>query len=564
MENEHVKKADTPAKKSKAFKISLIIYSSVLAVLAVAALTVLWILLDSYQKSDSQTTAELELERLGEEQWLNYFESNIYISEFENSEDATRLAYKYFLEEKELFCSRKAAECNENTEVFNISNGDRSICKLLLKKSGKGAFGFDRWSFDRLEAPDRKLEDVNKELLVLLPAESELLINGTVADLSLAQKTECPYNAPGDGEPDYALFSFKKPWGDCMLEAYYQKDGESKKQQLKLEQLEGFDYVYDIPWRTSCRITVPAGSELYVNGERISTDYIKESNAPYTEISPLEAHLENAPKATVYEITGLYEEPELKALYNGEEMNLDDLNGFYSFYLPYKLSSYEIMVPNDATVTINGIALSSEYLVETDMLYSEVAEYSQLLVNAKTLYRYKIDGLLFKPEIEVRDSFGSVCELTRTSATEYRCNAAPSPELIEEYDRFTAEFAIAMVEYSMEGQDYVAGNLAEALAFTGFESNAYNVINGAYWGMYWQMNHTLTYNKLYTDNYISYADNAFTCDIHFDVVGERISYPGRLDYSSGIYKVLCIETGGELKIMELSIETPSDKNNAEE
>ena len=183
-----------------------------------------------------------------------------------------------------------------------------------------------------------------------------------------------------------------------------------------------------------------------------------------------------------------------------------------------------------------------------------------MLVNAKTLCKYRVDGLFFKPEIAVTDSFGSPCELTRTADDEYCCNAAPSPELIGEYDRFTGDFAVAMVEYSMEGRDYVSENFSQVLSYTGYESNAYNVISDSFSAMYWQMNHTLTYNDLYTDNYISYADNAFTCDIHFDVVGERISFPGRFDYSTGIYKVLCIETNGNLEIMELSIETPDNTN----
>ncbi len=550
-------------KKSKAFKISLITYSCVWAVICIATLTVLWILLDSFQKSDAQTAAEDAIGTISEDRWMEYLGKNIYISEFEDSEAATQLAYKHFLEDKTLVCSRKAAECNDSTEVFGISNGDRTVCKLVLKKSGTGAFGFARWSFDKLSPADKALDDVNKPMTVLLPANSELLINGIAADLSTGEKADCPFDAPGEDEPDYLLYSFKKPWGAYELKAYAMND--TQKSLLSAANPKDLaDYVYDIPWRTSCKVIVPAGSELYVNGERLSTDYISESNMQYHAISPLEAHLENAPKDTVYVIDGLYGEPAIKALYNGEEMTFDIADGVYTFDLPYSFMEYSVLVPNDATVSINGVELGDEYIVESGILYNEVSEYSDILVNAKTLCRYKVDGLLFKPEIAVSDSFGSLCQLTKTAANEYCCNAAPSPELIGTYDQFTKDFAVAMVEYSMEGKDYVYQNLTEVLAFTGFQSNAYNVINDSLMGMYWQMNHKLTYNSLYTDNYISYADNAFTCDIHFDVVGERIQYPGRMDYSAGIYKVLCVETGGTIKIMELSIETASNSANTEE
>jgi len=550
-------------KKRKVFKISLIVYSCVWAFICIATLTVLWILLDSFQKSDAQTAAEDAIGAISEDRWTLFLENNIYVSEFEDSKTATKLAYKHYLEGKTLICSRKAAECNENTEVFGISNGDRTVCKLILKKSGTGTFGFARWSFDKLSPADKALDDVNKPITVLLPQDSELLINGITADLSTGEKADCPFDAPGEDEPDYLLYSFKKPWSAYELEAYA-VNGTEKSLLSAIDGNGRTDYVYDIPWRSGCKIIVPAGSELYVNGERLATDYISESNIQYHAISPLEAHLENAPKDTVYVVDGLYGEPTVKALYNGEEMTFDVADGVYTFHLPYSLMEYSVLVPNDATVSINGIVLGDEYITESGILYNEVSEYSDILVNAKTLCRYKAEGLLFKPEIAVVDSFGSPCELTRTAANEYCCNAAPSPELIGVYDQFTKDFAVAMVEYSMEGRDYVYQNLTEVLAFTGFQSNAYNVINDSLMGMYWQMNHKLSYNSLYTDNYISYADNAFTCDIHFDVVGERIQYPGRMDYSAGIYKVLCIETGGTIKIMELSIETASNSANAEE
>ncbi len=550
-------------KKSKAFKTALIVYSCILLVLIISVLTVLWILLDSFQKSDTQVAADKALAEISEAEWLEYLEDNIFISEFEDGKAATQLAYKHYLDGKKLICNRKAAECNDSTEVFSVSNGDRILCKLLLKKSSTGAFGFARWSFDKLSPADKGLDDVNTDVTVLLPANSELLINGIAADLSTGEVTDCPFDAPGETEPDYLLYSFKKPWSAYELKVFG-INGTEKGLLLATDGSETADHVYDIPWRTSCKVIVPAGSELYMNDERLSTDYVTESNIQYHALSPLEAHLENAPKDTVYEIKGLYGDPAIKAVYNGTEMSCDFDNGVYTFHLPYSFLEYQVLAPNDATVKINGVALGSEYIVESGILYNEVSEYSDILVNAKTLCRYEVQGLLFKPEITVCDSFGTPCELTRTDTNVYCCNAAPSPELIGTYDQFTKDFAVSMVEYSMEGRDKVAQNMAEVLSFTGPNSNAYNVINDSYWGMYWQMNHKLTYNSLYTDNYISYADNAFTCDIHFDVVGERIQYPGRMDYSSGIYKVLCVETGGTIKIMELSIETASDNANQDE
>ena len=542
--------------KKITFKKGLLIYSAILVVLSLIALSVLWVFLSSFQKSDSQSCAQTAVNNIDKAEWMEYLGENIYVSEYENGETAKNLAYKTLIESKTLVCSRKANECTENTEVFTVSNGEEVFCKLQLKNSDEGAFGFKRWVFDGISPCDDRLYEHNEEKQVLFPSEGTLYINGTKVDAEETESIPCPYDVIGQNEPDYVSYSFKEPWGDYEVKLSY-NDVE-----CVLEERDGGIYPYEISkdLRYDCTVTVPAGTELYIDGERATVSYIKESDAVYPYLSPLELNAETAPKATVYEFAGLYTKPEIKATYNGTEISCKESkeNGFlcsYSYALPFEASEYSLLVPFDTKVYINGIELGEEYITEKDILYTEVSDYAALLVNPKTLCRYTVKDLLFVPEITVKDGFGTECPLTETANNEFCCTSAPSPDKLERYDEFAKAFAVAMVEFTMEDPDLILQNMAEALAFIRQDSAAHQVISNSYIAFVWQKKHTLTYNSLYTDNYISYGDNAFSCDIHYDVTGVRTLDPTRIDNISGIYRIVCIDVQGKLEIVKLNVDS---------
>lgn len=543
-------------KKKSSFKKGILIYSAVLLVLCVAALTVLWIFLDSYQKSDAESAAETAVKELSEDQWKDYFETAFFISDFENKEHALNVIYDRFVKDKGFVCTRRAAECTDVQEVYAVSNGEMVFCKLVLNKSGSGAFGFKRWRYEKLAPSGRDLSMINGSITVLMPKEGTLYVNGMLADLKSAEESACPFDVPGEAEPTYCLFSFKKPWTEFELNAEY------KGLALSLADFEGYDYTYAVPdeLRYDCTVIVPAGTELYLDGERLTLDQIIENGAKYPYISPLEEKLENAHKATVYRVEGLYREPALKAIYNGTVLEGESVGEEYIYPLPFETHEYKMLAPCDAKVYVNGVLLGEEYVTLTDIVYEKVEKYKDLLVNPKTICEYTVKGLLYTPEIEVFDCFGEPCALESTGNNSLSCSAAPNPQLAEEYNSFTHSFAVAMIEYSMESPELISENMAEALSFTKENSDAYNVIKDAYMAVYWQKAHTLTYNSLYTDNYISYGDNAFSCDIHYDVTGVRTETPSRIDRTAGVYSVLCIEIDGRLKIVDLVLTGAEEKS----
>lgn len=554
---EIIENSDAKVKNKRiTFKKGLLIYSAVLVVLSLIALSVLWVFLSSFQKSDSQSCAQTAVNNIDKAEWMEFLKENIYVSEYEDGEAANGIAYKTLIENNALVCSRKANECTEDTEVFTVSNGEEVFCKLQLKKDDEGAFGFNRWVFDGISPCDDRLYEHNAEKQVLFPSEGTLYINGTKVDAGETESIPCPYDVIGDNEPDYASYSFKEPWSDYEVKLNY--DGG----ECLLEERDGGIFPFEIAkeLRYDCTVTVPAGTELYIDGERATTNYITESDAAYPYLSPLELNAETAPKATVYKFTGLYTKPEIKATYNGTEISCKESeeSSFlcsYSYALPFEPSEYSLLVPFDTKVYINGIELGEEYVTEKNIVYTEVSDYSELLVNPKTLCRYTVKDLLFAPEISVKDAFGTECPLTEINNNEFCCTSAPNPDKLERYDEFAKAFAVAMVEFTMEDPALISQNMSEALAFTRYDSPANQVICNSYIAFVWQKKHTLTYNSLYTDNYISYGDNAFSCDIHYDVTGVRTLDPTRIDNISGVYRIVCIDVQGKLEIVKLNVDS---------
>ncbi len=534
--------------KPSAFKKGVIIYSAALALLAVVALSLLWALLDSFQKSDSDATAAEVIASIDKNGWMEYLNTALFFSNYEEKDSVLETAYGKLIEGKKLVCLRKAAECDENTEVFNVRNGDVELCKLVLKKDREGLFGFARWGYDSIKDGDKKLSELNKNVGVLMPKDSALEINGVLADTESAEESVCPFNAPGNGEPKFIYFSFKEPWGDYDIKAVY--NGEA----LTLTDSTAADYVYDIDQgkKLSCTVTVPSGAELYLDGERLSTDYIKESNAVYPGISPLEAKLENVPTVTVYNVNGLYGKPDLKALYGGTELQCTEDGENHVFSLPLQFKDYSLSVPAGAKATVNGIALGEDYISQKGEVYGEVEEYKQLLVSPKTVTVYSLNALMYTPEITVCGEDGTLYKVHKVSDTEFVCYPEGNADISESFDPIAKDFAVAMAKYTMEGSEFINGNMTQVLGFIKKGSQAYKLIKDSYSGMMWQMTHSLKYNDIHTENYVVYADNAFSCEIHYNVTGYRNS--GRADTSIGIYKVLCIESNGKIEINELSLE----------
>lgn len=534
----------TKPHKLGAFKKGLIIYSAALLVLCIAALVTLWAFLDSFQKSKSDYTAEQFVDSLSKNDWLDYLSSSIYISEYESKDTALQCAYERLVDGKELHCAKNAAESNNDTNVYYITNGEQRIAALKLCKTGSGAFGFDRWGNEKLISLGDAADRFNPYVSVTLPEGAVLTVNGVKAVFTAENTTDCKVDGTTDA---FVRYSFRKPWGEYELSASYLGTA--------LSCTENSLYTLPEEMLTVYRISVPAGAEVYFDTLRLSTEYITESQTAYPFISPLDCANPNAPKSTLYTVTSALSDCEVTAVYDDKTLELTrSEDGTLLFALPYETLTYAVTVPADVTVTVNGTDVSgnTDYIQSDSALYPAVEKYADILSLPKLLVRYEFSGLLFVPEIKVTDIDGNDCVLEAVSATEFSCTAPPAQENISDYDTMAKQFCAAMMDYMFLGRDSLNETMNTALGYTKADSLANKAIVDAYWGMYWRYRYSYVYNSLYVDNYIAYADNAFGCDIHYDITATRESN-GKVENVVGVYRILYIRTGATWEIVEFSL-----------
>lgn len=544
-------KSSFPA-KGKAFKKGMLIYICVLAVLIIASQVVLWTFLDSYQKAQCEDAAKKYIESLGEDNWSKILLDNIIGSDYQTKEIDVKNAYNTFIKGKNIVCRRSAGESSSESTVIKISVGGTVVCNLTLTESGKGAYNMPRWSVAALSFDETFLDKVNPLTVLYLPVDSSLTVGGKSANISKAELCTNPLSNELEKEnKNYYRFEFRTPCGECDISASL-KDKKLDFQILESGAIffKNGDVIPDII------INAPKGSEVYVNEIRLSTKYITNKDAKYPLLNPLEENVNDIPLFTEYTVNGMTVSPTIRVVYNGTELVRCDGSDENSFF--YRLADtthdYTLRVPCSSTVTVNGIDISadSDFIISTDTEYPNVSKYSDGLINPTGCTVYFLEGLFLEPTIFVTDENGN-----EYSVYSYDNNCyeffLPLPQIdASSYESYAIDFAHAMMEYSFLGRDKLAESFNNVLSKTEKNSDAYLTIYNSYSGMYWRREYSFEYNEVTVNEYVKFADNAFRCDVHYNVTGKRLDN-GRIENVIGIYRLLFIKTGDGWKVAELSL-----------
>lgn len=536
--------------KTSVFKKGVYIYLGVLAVLIAVLLAILWAFLSSYQQSLPETVANEILGGMDEEEWKTILAQGVYGSPFSKKEEDVNFAYNTFIKDKELKLRRNVLESTDSKQIFKIVSEGMELCSISLSQTDSGAFGMARWATEDETLAESFLEQVNPQTLLYLPKDGSFTVNGVSASLE-GEACANPLSTPFEKKDEtlFVKYAFRSPCGGGEIKA------SLNGKELKAVKNDGGAVVCDLNGdRIEQTVTVPKGAEVYVNDIRLTTEYISEKDVAYPFLNPLEKELENAPKSTVYKISGLYNTPELRVVYDGEELESEEREGKALYRFKNSGMDYTLQLPKNAIVTVNGIDISGkdEYISSKGVEYFDVRAYKEELVNPSVCNVYTLKGMLFVPEILVKDSAGKEYSLTQSSAGEYSCKELPKETLIEEYTVLANSFTVDMMEYMFYGREMLAETFSKVLSHTRKNSQAYNSIYDSYAGMYWRRTHTITYNHLSFDGFVRLADNAFSCDVHYDVTGNAVTV-NRVDYAKGVYHLLFIKTNGNWEIVELAL-----------
>ncbi len=539
------KKLYNRLKKLSVFKKGLLIYSSILVIIVTAFFTVLWTYLASYQNSLPRSYAENYVKNMGIEEIRSAFLTNLEGKcLYETEEEAADALCKLLLKDVALRARKDATNSTSERPVFNIYCGKNSVAKLCLKRAANGAYGFERWEAESLIPNEDILELTAKHRLFTIPSEATLFVNGYEVDKSIAALTGDPFCSPLEKSSALSFVSYDIAMPYSLEEISVKLNG------VELENFEGDEYNYPEASRITVKINAPTDALVYVNGLKLPESYITEKDAYFPFLSVLESKSENTPKSNIWEVKGLTSTPDIKVICRGRELKrfTDEGNCFYYIGNDVKLTDYTLYAPSGATVTVNGIDITDEYLVNRNSPYPEMSEYIDLLVNPVTNSEYVFKGLINPPQIGVVFDGNSVSVSEKNGV--YSCNAAPSDDEINEYDVLATDFTKTLISYMFGGRDGLNERLSATLAFTKHDSAAYNKILDTYSGAYYIRQMDITYNALYVDGYISYAENAFYCVVHYDIFGKNPE-SGRTNTAAGEYKLTFIESNDEWLLYDL-------------
>ncbi len=521
-------------KRLSAFGKGLWIYGTVLTVLAVAVFTVLWTFLASYQSSLPRYFAENYVKTLNGDDIVELYKEALADScEYETPEEAARALAAMLTSDGSIRARKDSVNGTDDAPVFKLLCGKNNIGKLYLVKGKSGSYGFSRWRVEKLIANSETVELLARQRTYTVPAEAVLFINGKQVDIAKAITADDPFMSPLEKQSALKFVSYEvlMPFSSDEVSVKY-NGGE----------LEAKGYCYDYPGeaRKEYSLTVPSTAAVYINNLMLPESFITEKGVFYPNFSALEEKLDAAPRLNTYKVTSLTAVPEIKVIYNGHELKGDG-SGVY-LADDVTPTDYTLYVPNGAAVTVNGIAVDASYEVSQGSAFHEIKKYTELLVNPILNTEYSFKGLLVKPTVVVTHN-GKTLELTDNGDGVLQCKAAPDSASEQTYETLALDFTAAMMSYMYGGREVITETFNAALALTKHDSDAYRKIKDTYSGMYYRVQMDVTYHELYVDSFAVYADNAFYCEVHYDLSAYSTQY-NKSDKAAGVYKLVFIKQNG--------------------
>ncbi len=531
-------------KKASAYKKGLIIYCVVLVLLMTAALIVLWNFLSSYQQSLPRYYAENYVSKIDTKEirdaFVSAFDGKCV---YETPQEAADALCDLLLKENSLRARKNAADSTADAPVFNIYCGKNNVATLRLNRAEDGAFGFERWKADSVVAnPDILSLTANRKIFTL-PEKAVLYINGKEVSADLAKVADDPFCSPLEKASvlKFSQYEITMPYSSDEVSVIL--DGNP------LEG-EGNEYDYPAGARISTVVNAPVGALVYINGLKLPESYISEKEAGFPMLSVLEESHSDIPKCNIWRVDGLSANPEIRVIFDGQELYLHHSENGISYYIgnEVKLKDYTLYVPAGASVTVNGIAVGDEFITDRDRLYPEVEEFSTLLKAPVMNTVYTFSGLIHTPDIKVVLN-GNEMAISEENGV-FKCFNSPDSAEIPTYEALSLNFTKTMMEYIFGGRTDREARLAKALRYTKRNSSAYENVKGTYGGIYYNKYMDITYNGLYVDSFVSYADNAFYCVVHYDIYTEN-KEAGKYSTAVGEYELLFIDDGNGWLIYEL-------------
>ena len=456
---------EQPVKKSR-FGLAFGIFTAVLAVLIIAACTVLWFYLDAYESTRPEQAMQEFAQLADEEYWSSAVEGAFTVGEtpFEDREELMEELCMSVIRENPLEWREDEGYSADNM-VYMVSAGGKDICRVTLDEmteNGDAGFGFTYLQVTRVELLASFTAPEAHEITITVPAGATVSVNGVAL-------TE-----------EYVNTEAKVVASTVTNEA----DGVT--------------------------VTSPGDSSIIINGEVV---YDGPANAiKVSGLSELEAGIA-AELYTVYTVTGLYAPVEVSAVdADGESIAVEGeaTDESVTFALGEGQLDYRILVPEGSTISVNGVELDESYKTGDTVVPAFLEGFSDY-GTLPELELWLVEGLHTQPEITVTNAEGSSLDEPVINGTELAFMTGADQTLADSHSGEARDFMSAYAGYisgeAGSDEDYTA---LQALVLDGSAlDTALAELNADYAGTGVSVERVYVRN----DSFVSIGATCFICTV---------------------------------------------------
>ena len=456
---------EQPVKKSR-FGLAFGIFTAVLAVLIIAACTVLWFYLDAYESTRPEQAMQEFAQLADEEYWSSAVEGAFTVGEtpFEDREELMEELCMSVIRENPLEWREDEGYSADNM-VYMVSAGGKDICRVTLDEmteNGDAGFGFTYLQVTRVELLASFTAPEAHEITITVPAGATVSVNGV-----------------------------------ALTEEYVNTEAKVVASTITNE-------------ADGVTVTSPGDSSIIINGEVV---YDGPANAiKVSGLSELEAGIA-AELYNVYTVGGLYAPVEVSAVdADGESIAVEGeaTDESVTFALGEGQFDYRILVPEGSTISVNGVELDESYKTGDTVVPAFLEGFSDY-GTLPELELWLVEGLHTQPEITATNAEGSSLDEPVINGTELAFMTGADQTLADSHSGEARDFMSAYAGYisgeAGSDEDYTA---LQALVLDGSAlDTALAELNADYAGT------GVSVERVYvrSDSFVSIGATCFICTV---------------------------------------------------
>ena len=209
-----------------------------------------------------------------------------------------------------------------------------------------------------------------------------------------------------------------------------------------------------------------------------------------------------------------------------------------------QLTQYDITVPSDYTVTVNGYPLDGKYISEERVEYAALKEYASDL-ELPYMVSYHVDGLMGEPAVTVLDAAGDPVAAERLSEEAYMDNCTPAEK--EALNSFVKDYITAYFTYTSNTTGASGINYGRLAAMIVPDSDLINRVALAIGGLGFASYHEDELRGITVHSMMNLGGIYF-CDVTYDVA--TLSSAGITEYPNNT-KLLVVENDGRCQALAM-------------